>query len=467
MKKNNIAGQSNQVAHRTHNPKVRGSNPLPAIPDSGGESLPVKKTEKLPKKPIAEVRKENEELKEELKTLREKYATYGHCNMCDKHKSRDKFYKSTDPMIKSGITSICKECARKIALQVDANGMEHSPTKESCRKALYYLNKPFLNKIWDASVQESENVLSGKPRSTVWDAYAKNISMPNYVGMTYVDSDTESFVEDTSISKSNTEEDIFNDHIGQDAWDGYLRNKNEIIRLLEYDPFEKEDLADQPLLYSQLIGMVDSGGDQNDDMMRTASAISIVRGFLQIQKIDDTITKLMTDYRNIEKNSAVIKSLQESKGKISSIISSLAQDSCISLKHTKNAKKGENTWTGKLKKIKDLNLRAGEVNGFDIATCKAMQQVMDLSNASIMRQLRLDESEWSDIVADQREMIVKFQDETAKYEEICRILLRENLDIKDSLLEKGIDLEMEVTDLNELFSCFSDIPNQGESEDEE
>lgn len=429
--------------------------------------MPVKKTEKPQRKPIAEVRKENEDLKEELKNLREKYETYGHCNMCDKHKSRDKFYQSTDPMIKSGITPICKECARKIALRVDINGMEHSPTKESCRKALYYLNEPFLNKVWDASIQESENVLSGKPRSNVWFSYVKNISMPQYNGMTYVDSDVESFIDDTPTPKSNTEEDIFAEHMGQDTWDGYLRNKNEIIRLLEYDPFEKEDIEDQPLLYSQLIGMIDSGGDQNDDMMRTASAISIVRGFLQIQKIDDTITKLMTDYMNIEKNSATIKSLQESKTKISSIITSLAQDSCISLKHTKNAKKGENTWTGKLKKIKDLNLRAGEVNGFDIATCKAMKQVMDLSNASIMRQLQLDESEWSDIVADQREMVVKLQDELAKYEEICRILLRENLDIKDALSEKEIDLEMEITDLNELFSCFSDIPNQEEREDEE
>ena len=34
----------------------------------------------------------------------------------------------------------------------------------------------------------------------------------------------------------------------------------------------------------------------------------------------------------------VIKSLQDSKNKITSVITSLAQDSCISLKHNKNAK---------------------------------------------------------------------------------------------------------------------------------
>ena len=216
-----------------------------------------------------------------------------------------------------------------------------------------------------------------------------------------------------------------------------------------------------------------SSEDANEDMMRTSSAISIVRGFLQQSKIDDTVAKLMSDISNIERNSATIKSLQESKGKITSVITSLAQDSCISLKHNKNAKKGENTWTGKIKKIKDLNLREGEVNGFDLETCKAMKQVMDLSNASIMKTLALDESEWSDMVAEQRQKIVDLQRDLDKYIEISRILLRENLDIKDYLKDKDIKLEMNLVDLNDLFSCFSeqesendDSENDSESEDE-
>ena len=46
------------------------------------------------------------------------------------------------------------------------------------------------------------------------------------------------------------------------------------------------------------------------------------------------------------------------------------------------------------KKLKDLNLREAENNGFDVGTCRGMQQVMDLSNASILKQLSLDESEY-------------------------------------------------------------------------
>lgn len=411
------------------------------------------------------------QLKREVQVLRDKLdevSGYGYCYMCDTHKSKDKFYVSTDPKIKSGITPICKECARKIALRVDKDG-EHEPTKESVQEALKYLNKPFLNSLWDSSVQESENLLSGKTKSNPWTAYIKNVAMGNYNGMTYEDSDTfkmaSQIAEEKEAQNQKDEESLILAHSGQDAYDSYLKNKRDVIRLLDYDPFESEAVSDQPLLYSQLLGMLDASEDQNDDMMRIASCVSIVRGFLQESKIDDTITKLMSDVHSVESNSATIKSLQESKAKISSIITNLAAESCISLKNNKNAKKGENTWTGKTKKIKDMDLREGRVNGFDIETSKAMRQVMDLSNQSILQELKLDETDWSDMVAEQREMIVDLQNQLDRYIEVSRILLSENLDLKDFLESQDIHMEgYEYVDLEDLFSPFSAENEEGGDE---
>ena len=384
----------------------------------------------------------------------EKYQSYGYCYMCDTHKSRDHFYVSTDPLIKSGITPICRECARKIALRVDKNGDEHEATKESAQLALRYLNKPFINSLWDASVQESENLVSGRVKYSPWTAYIKNVQMVNYVGMTYFDSDM--FKEKIVYEDEKTLQQIVEEAAGADTMDDYLRNKKDVIKLLGYDPFDSEAISDQPFLYSQLVGLIDAGGEQNDDMLRNSSCVFIVRGFLQLQKIDNTITKMMGDTANIERNSATIKSLQDSKQKITSNITNLAAESCISLKNSKNAKKGENTWTGKLKKIKDLDLREGRVNGFDLETAKAMRQVMDESNASILNQLRLDESDWSDMVAEQRETIVKLQSQLDKYTEIARILLAENLDLKDFIKDYNIEtLGYKYINLDELYSSFA------------
>ena len=414
--------------------------------------------------PVKLTAAEAREKVDELQAKLDKFEGTSFCLKCKTHKDREKgFYINTDPMYgETTCTPICRECARKIALRVDKNGEEHEPTKESVITALKYLQKPFLNTVWNASVQESENLIAGKVKSNVWTAYIKNIQMVNYVGMNFFDSDF--YKEKVVYDDEKNETEVVDTHMGQDTYDSYIKNKEDVVRLLSYDPFEKEDIADQPFLYSQLLGLLDSSEDENEDMMRTSSAISIVRGFLQQAKIDDTVSKLMCDISKIESNSATIKSLQESKAKITSVITSLAQDSCISLKHNKNAKKGENTWTGKIKKIKELNLREGEVNGFDMETCKAMRQVMDLSNASIMKTLNLDESEWSDMVAEQRKMIGDLQYQLDKYIEISRILLRENLDIKDYLKDKNVTLDMNLVNLNDLYSCFSEPDDEEESE---
>ena len=119
----------------------------------------AKSTKEAPVKMTpAQLRKENEKLKSEL----EKIKNGAFCYMCNTFKKREDFYVSTDPLIKSGITPICKSCSRKLALRVDKNGEEHEPTKDSVVKALEYLGKPFLNTIWEASIQESENLVAGK-----------------------------------------------------------------------------------------------------------------------------------------------------------------------------------------------------------------------------------------------------------------------------------------------------------------
>ena len=413
----------------------------------------VSKEQPVKKLTVAELREQNSKLKEQL----DKIENNAFCYMCNKHLSKEKFYENTNPLIQSGVTPICKECAKKIARRLDENGEYHEPTRESLIKALRYLDKPFLEVVYNSSIQESDS-WKAKGKNMTFDAtYFKTIQMSRYAGMTFEDSDL--FKQKIVYDDEKNEEHLKNKDVG--VHEQYVRDKDDIVRLIGYDPFLNEQINDQPLLYSQLIGMLDSDENANDDMLKTSSIISIVRAFSQMSKIDDTITRLMSDMNNIVNNAAAIKSLQDSKQKLQSMITSLAAESCISLKNSKNAKKGENTWTGKIKKLKDLNLREAEVNGFDIATCRGMQQVMDMSNASILKQLKLDESEYSDMLAEQRETIIKLRKDLDKYTEISRILLRENLDLKDVIKQNDIDISENLVDLNDLYSPFKET--EGES----
>lgn len=364
-------------------------------------------------------------------------------------KAKDKFHSSTAPGVQSGIVNICKTCAEDLAMPV-VDGVRQQPTKESIDDAMYFLDKPMLDSVWEASLLEAANQVTGKTKNNVYTAYIKNIAMPNYYTLTYRDSDNYTggmySLDDIADNALPKDQEIINQ---------FEKNKNDTLRLLGYLPFEKEKLSDQPFLYSQLIGFLDSSEEGNDDMMRTSSIISIVRSFLQLSNIDDMIATLSSDPRNAEKNISTIRALQQMKSQITQGATKLAEQSCISLKNSKNSVKGENTWTGKLQKIKDLNLREGQVNGFDIATCRGMRQVQEISDASIMKQLALDESEWSDIVATMRVDNQQLRKERDTYKEINRILLRENLDLKDYIDEKGISINLDLKNLKELFSPFA------------
>lgn len=388
------------------------------------------------------------------------------CPFCMKEKKKSEFYMSSDPLVLTGITFICKDCTRKIALNWDENRGEFGMcTKKTVMQALEYIDKPFLEKIWNSAYTEWNDESSGIRATTIWDSYIRMIQMPQYRGWRWRDGDIfQTYVEDAkqmaALELGNTEaaKTILD---SQEVSGEFEKNRKDVIKLLGYDPFEGEKLEDQPLLYSQLLGYLDLGGD-NDDMMRTSSAITIVRGFSQQSKIDDKIAKAMT---NSNVNTSELKQLLDSKKNVSATITLLAEQSCLSLKHNKNASKGENTWTGKTKKLKELNLREAEVNGFDIGTCRGMQQVLELSDASIMKQLGLDESEWADMVAEQRQMLVKVQNERDVYKEINRILLRENLDLRDTLEDNGMLNVENLQNLKEIFSAFGDIQTQVEEED--
>ena len=292
-------------------------------------------------------------------------------------------------------------------------------------------------------MQEMENLASGKVKSNIWVAYIRQISMGQYNGMTYFDSDFYKVKTNISEDKSNSSSIEGEDNSDKEIMLAYEQNKKDAIRLLGYDPFSKEATVEQPFLYATLIGYLDAAEEANDDRMRLSSIIEIVKGFNHIEKMNDIIARLMNDYANIEANISTIKNLEDTKSKITVSVLKLAADNGISLKHSVNSTKGENTWTGKVRKMKEMNLRDAEVNLYDAEYSAGLKQVADISNASILKQIMLDENDSADMIIQQRELITKYKRIADEYEEKARILLRENIDLKALVKENGINIEEE------------------------
>ena len=362
------------------------------------------------------------------------------CPHCGKTKKKSEFYVSTDPAVTIGVAFPCKDCSENIARRYDPRTGEYSDmTEASLKSALMYLDKPFVRKLWESAYNEVHNENLKQPKKNMWTSYIKNVtSLSQYRGDRWRDGDFDENQSNTKQAELPIEE-----YIAPDVAEELERNRRDVVRLVGYDPFEKEQLEDKPLLYAQTVGYLDMSGN-NDDAMRTSSVITIVRGFLQIQKLDDMIAQAMINATKTG-TSGEIKAYLDAKQKISSTISQLAEQNCISLKHNKNNTKGENTWTGKVRIMKEMNLREAEVNIFDAETASGLAQVADISNASILKQISLDENDYVQMLTEQKKTIEEFNKKASEAIEKARLLLRENIDLKKLLEENDIDISEQLS----------------------
>lgn len=350
------------------------------------------------------------------------------CNMCGKLKDASEFYKSTDPLCTTGVTRVCKVCAAKLAYSEDLKGNKKAPDEQSVQLALRYLDKPFFQKLYDESILEAANTMSGKPKNNTWTSYIKNISMPQYNTLTWKDGDcgSGSTLLPSIGSVDNSDE----------VKKMYKTNKRTVISALGYDPFESAADIDKPLMYGKLVGFLDES--TQDDELKLGACVEIVHSLNQSEKINTVINALQKTPESIIKNSATIKALEATKKDIMKTTLDLARDNGISIKHSNRNTKGAHTLTGKLKMLKQSDLRSKEMNLFDINTAEGMKQVAELSFEAIMKQINPDENDFAEMVRTQAEMIKELQNRCDVAEEEARVYRRENNDLKEFLQEKHL-----------------------------
>ena len=363
------------------------------------------------------------------------------CPYCNKEKKKSEFYMSSDPMVLTGITTMCKDCARKIAMNWDERSQTYGTcTKTSIQNALIRLDKPFLNKLWDSSYLEWADGSTKKQRTTIWDAYIKNIGMVQYRGMRWQDSD----IFDVYVEKAKAaakieldKEDRLPDANFTEVDEEYKTNRRDVIRMTGYDPFANYPAEeDKPMLYAQVVSFIDE--ETKNDGMKMNAVIQIVKSFNQISKINDAIDELSSDTMKLNNNNGTIKQLADTVSKLLSGANALAKDNGISVNFNNSKSKGQNTLTGKMKELDLIGFRDAKINMYDIDYCAGMQQVANISCKAQVDQIGYDENVMNEISNIRREIVDSLQKERDKAVERARRLLVENKDLKDFLRDKGL-----------------------------
>ena len=357
-------------------------------------------------------------------------------------KSIRSFYKSNSPMHQDGYVPWCKNC-----IVDNSTGKQGEIDEEKFKNVLRQIDKPFYIDYLQSAVKEVSNEILGKGVATIEDVkyqgakiigrYMKNIqSLPQLADKSYKDSEKDNFSFDRRSKVRNISEELLKDVIREEkdketVWnEDDEKKKRFVLSVIGYDPFEDIALSESDRKYgfNILSGYCDTEGI-SEDGHKIQSVIEISVLYIQVRKITEALNKELAEFDVSESR---IKNLTTAKSTLLSSIATIAKDNNIASNYNKNSRQGKDSLTSKMKEMEENGFREIQVNLFDIKTSEAFRQIDEISNSNIAKQLSLDNNEYSEMVKEQREIIIKYRETIESLEEKNRKLENTIIDLENN-----------------------------------
>lgn len=183
------------------------------------------------------------------------------------------------------------------------------------------------------------------------------------------------------------------------------KNRMSVIEILAYDPFADDAKEDRPQLYRDMAAMLTEG--MRKDVAKAKAALSIVRGYSNLEKYQRKINELMqveaiddASQKTLDQLIKVQKTLQDS-------INQTAERNNFTVKGIGTS--GQGMLSDVMNRISDYGIDEGVVNFYDIATSRAIEEVANLSFKAQLNQVNLSKTDYADILSQQAQMVKEAQ----------------------------------------------------------
>lgn len=311
---------------------------------------------------------------------------------------------------------VCKSCLEKLFKEyIDRYQSEETALKIIC----HYMDIPFYSSLYQSIIEKNTTFAIG--------LYCRNLNQRQFQYKTFLNSIIDGELLRTQDEVKEEKESKWSKKDKQ--------NMNYSISTIGYDPFDDLGMTDMDRKYCfNILAVYCDVEGVKDDGHKLQSVIQLTNLHLQCKKLDESMNYELLQAHPDENR---IKVLTSSKKQLLDSISKIAQDNNIASNYNKNSKQGQNTLTKKMKQIDSDGFENIKVNLFDIRTSSAMKQIADLSNQSILEQLTLDSNEYSEMIKEQRESLLKIQDDYAELQEENRILKNTISDLKSNVKKGG------------------------------
>ena len=348
------------------------------------------------------------------------------CPRCGKFKIEKDYYMSKSPLYQGNNSrmAFCKECLWDT---YDNYYKILKDIKSSIYITCLKYDIPFKEPEFEGMLKEYSKKENGHPLKI----YMTKINSLGAHNNDLCDFDPISI---GLISKLNCEEDdeeensiISNKEKDIELTEADEQVKQDVIRLMGYDPFAGYSKLDQKYLYNELIPYLDE--DTLDDNFKLSQIMQLVNNNHQIRKIDLIINNLSSENKSLITNQGAIKSLQQTKYQIVQATDKIAKENSISVKNRGDSRAGKSTLTYMMKNLRELGFEDAEQDYYDQKKAFGMKRTADISNRSILEQLQFDENDYVDIIKEQRELLITLQEKNDDLEE-------ENRQLHVKLLDK-------------------------------
>ena len=279
-------------------------------------------------------------------------------------------------------------------------------------------NIPFSNETWDFLTQaRSDSVFEKMPQIYI-DTINADIRFNN---ITFFD----------QLKMENFEQ-IYSEELKLLALtEDDKRNRQQIVNIIGYDPFEKNPIEDKPQLYRDLTGMLTD--NMRKDIPRAKAAVEVVIGYNNIRKYQDRVNSLINSGSMDEDTQKQLDKHLEMIAKIQASVSATSEKNGFTNSRTLGSN-GRGMLSDVMNTIDEHMYDPGITNFYDIATSESIKQISDISVKSMLNQVKLTGQEYVEMLAEQNKIVHEAQQKMRALKEALRIA--KSLIVKDKLIEQ-------------------------------
>ncbi len=209
------------------------------------------------------------------------------------------------------------------------------------------------------------------------------------------------------------------------------KDREQIIKIIGYDPFDQHPIDDKPQLYRDLTGMLTDS--MRKDIPRAKAAVEVVTGYNNIRKYQNNVNRIINSGQLDDDTQKQLDKQLEMIAKMTTSVLAISEKNGFSNSRALGSN-GKGMLSDVMNTIDEHMYDPGITNYYDIATSKSIEQISDISVKSMLNQIKLTGQDYVDILVEQNKIVHEAQSKVREMKEALRIA--KSLITKDKLIEQ-------------------------------